>query len=111
MVPGTTLMAIQWLIVVGAMLHGMVKDIRIISMPMVTMQQIVGIHMIMERMHTRDMTGHILRRMAHKLITSGCGLMVPGTTLMEIQWQQMFGIMPHGMVNITHIILTPMVTM
>ena len=45
------------------------------------------------------------------LTKNGYGSMVLGITLMVISWQQMVGIMPHGMVNTTHTILMSMVTM
>ena len=68
----------------GTMLHGMDKEIRIILMSMDTMQQIAGIHMIMERMHTRDMTGHILRLMVREQKVNGYGSMDHGTILMLV---------------------------
>ena len=60
---------------------------------------------------TSTLHGHTPRQTVHKLIMNGCGLMALGTTLMVMTWQQMVGIMLHGMDSITHTILMPMVIM
>ena len=58
---------------------------------------------------TSTLHGHTLSQTVHKPTMNGCGLMALGTTLMVMTWQQMVGIMLHGMANIENITLMSMV--